>query len=66
MLVRVSRSCGTELLRVTGRDFDNLKPVIEEIGFLVEEDRRNIFECNCTRLNSRFKKDRTWPRSSWA
>ena len=41
----------------TGRDFDDLKPVIESISFLSEEDRRNIFECNCTRLYSRFKKD---------
>jgi 4-oxalmesaconate hydratase len=42
---------------VTGRDYDDLKPVIEEISFLSDEDRRNIFECNCTRLYSRFKRD---------
>lgn len=42
---------------VSGRDFDDLKPVIESIDFLSEEDRRNIFECNCTRLYSRFRKD---------
>ncbi len=41
----------------TGRDFDDLKPVIEGISFLSEEDRRNVFECNCTRLYSRFRKD---------
>lgn len=41
----------------TGLDFDDLKPVIESISFLTEEDRRNIFECNCTRLYSRFRKD---------
>ncbi|MGO4392453.1 amidohydrolase family protein [Variovorax sp. M-6] len=41
----------------SGRDFDDLKPVIESIDFLSEEDRRNIFECNCTRLYSRFRKD---------
>lgn len=41
----------------TGLDFDDLKPVIEGISFLTEEDRRNIFECNCTRLYSRFRKD---------
>lgn len=41
----------------TGRAYDDLKPVIEEISFLSEEDRRNIFECNCTKLYSRFKKD---------
>ncbi|TKC90045.1 amidohydrolase [Trinickia terrae] len=39
----------------TGRDFDDLKPVIEEMTRLSEEDRRNVFECNCTRLYSRFK-----------
>ena len=42
---------------VSGRDYDDLKPVIEEISFLSDEDRRNIFECNCTRLYSRFKRD---------
>jgi len=41
----------------TGRDYDDLKPVIEEIAFLSDEDRRNVFECNCTRLYSRFRKD---------
>ena len=39
----------------TGRDYDDLKPVIESIDFLSEQDRRNIFECNCTRLYSRFR-----------
>lgn len=39
----------------TGRDFDDLKPVIEELRQLSDEDRRNVFECNCTRLYSRFK-----------
>ena len=41
----------------TGRAYDDLKPVIEAISFLSEEDRRNIFECNCTRLYNRFRKD---------
>lgn len=41
----------------TGRMFDDLKPVIEAITFLTEEDKRNIFECNCTRLYSRFRRD---------
>ena len=41
----------------TGRAYDDLKPVIEAIPFLTEADRRNIFECNCTRLYSRFRKD---------
>lgn len=41
----------------TGRAYDDLKPVIENIAFLSAEDRRNVFECNCTRLYSRFRKD---------
>ena len=41
----------------TGRDLDDLKPVIESIAFLSEQDRADIFECNCTRLYSRFRKD---------
>ena len=41
----------------TGRAYDDLKPVIEAIPFLTEADRRNIFECNCTKLYSRFRKD---------
>lgn len=39
----------------TGLDFDDLKPVIESIDFLSADDRRNVFECNCTRLYSRFR-----------
>ncbi len=41
----------------TGRAYDDLKPVIEGISFLSDEDRKNIFECNCTKLYSRFRKD---------
>ncbi len=41
----------------TGRDYDDLKPVIEGIDFLSESDRRDIFECNCRRLYTRFKLD---------
>ena len=41
----------------TGLDFDDLKPVIERMAMLTEQDRRNIFECNCTRLYSRFRQD---------
>ena len=44
---------------VTGRDLDDLKPVIENIAFLSDADRRNIFECNCTRLYTRFRNDET-------
>lgn len=39
----------------SGRAFDDLKPVIESIAFLSEKDKENIFECNCTRLYTRFK-----------
>ena len=48
---------GSAIDPTTGRGYDDLKPVIEQIAFLTEEDRRNIFECNCTRLYSRFRKD---------
>ena len=41
----------------TGRAYDDLKPVIEEMALLSEQDRRNVFECNCVRLYSRFRKD---------
>ena len=41
----------------TGRDFDDLKPEIDALSFLSDEDRRNVYECNCTRLYSRFRKD---------
>jgi 4-oxalmesaconate hydratase len=46
---------GSALNPKTGRNFDDLKPVIESIDFLTEQDRANIFECNCTRLYTRFK-----------
>lgn len=39
----------------TGRDYDDLKPVIESIAFLSEKDRENVFECNCARLYTHFK-----------
>lgn len=41
----------------TGRAYDDLRPVIEAIPFLTEQDRRNVFECNCTKLYSRFRQD---------
>ncbi|WP_374249802.1 amidohydrolase family protein [Thermomonas sp.] len=41
----------------SGRAYDDLKPVIEEMASLTEQDRRNVFECNCTRLYTRFRKD---------
>jgi 4-oxalmesaconate hydratase len=40
-----------------GRDLDDLKPVIDNMAMLSEQDRQNIFECNCARLYSRFRKD---------
>lgn len=42
---------------VSGRDYDDLKPVIESIEFLSAEDRRNVFECNCARVYRRFRAD---------
>lgn len=41
----------------TGRDYDDLKPVIEELPLLSAKDRENIFECNCRRLYTRFRAD---------
>lgn len=35
---------------VSGRDFDHLKPVIEEIEWLTGDQRKNLFECNCCGL----------------
>ncbi len=39
----------------SGRAFDDLKPVIEQMEMLSAKDRENVFECNCTRLYTRFK-----------
>ncbi|MBC8740892.1 amidohydrolase [Paraburkholderia sp. UCT31] len=38
---------------VSGRDYDDMKPVIESIEWLTDEQRKNIFECNCTRVYTR-------------
>ncbi len=48
---------GSVIDPVSGRAYDDLKPVIEEMAALSEQDRRNVFECNCTRLYTRFRKD---------
>lgn len=48
---------GSSIDPETGRGYDDLKPIIENISFLSAEDKKNIFECNCTKLYSRFKKD---------
>lgn len=37
----------------TGRDFDDLKPVIESIEWLSEQDRQKIFEGNARKVYSR-------------
>jgi 4-oxalmesaconate hydratase len=38
---------------ISGRDFDDMKPVIESIEWLTEAQRKNIFECNCQRVYTR-------------
>ncbi|MCC8402340.1 amidohydrolase [Paraburkholderia sp. MMS20-SJTN17] len=38
---------------ISGRDYDDMKPVIESIEWLNDEQRKNIFECNCTRVYTR-------------
>jgi 4-oxalmesaconate hydratase len=38
---------------VSGRDYDDMKPVIESIAWLTDEQRKDIFECNCTRVYTR-------------
>ena len=43
---------------VSGRDYDDMKPVIESIEWLTSKQRTDIFECNCRRVYSRaFRKD---------
>jgi 4-oxalmesaconate hydratase len=46
---------GSVIDPLTGRAFDDLKPVIEEMAMLSAQDRENIFECNCARLYTHFK-----------
>lgn len=41
---------GSAFDKTTGRDFDHLKPVIENISWLTQEQRNDIFECNCCKL----------------
>jgi 4-oxalmesaconate hydratase len=38
---------------VSGRDYDDMKPVIESIEWLTSQQRTDIFECNCKRVYSR-------------
>ena len=43
---------------LTGRDYDDMKPVIESLGWLTDAQKKNIFECNCRRVYPRaFRKD---------
>ena len=43
---------------ISGRDYDDMKPVIESIEWLTSKQRADIFECNCRRVYSRaFRKD---------
>jgi 4-oxalmesaconate hydratase len=43
---------------VSGRDYDDMKPVIESIEWLTSKQRADIFECNCRRVYSRaFRRD---------
>ena len=43
---------------ISGRDYDDMKPVIESIEWLTSKQRDDIFECNCRRVYSRaFRKD---------
>jgi 4-oxalmesaconate hydratase len=38
----------------TGRTFDDIKPVIEEIDFLSDADKRGILENNARRIFTRL------------
>jgi 4-oxalmesaconate hydratase len=43
---------------LSGRDYDDMKPVIEGIEWLTEAQRSDIFECNCRRVYTRaFRTD---------
>ncbi|NML44742.1 amidohydrolase [Ramlibacter sp. G-1-2-2] len=43
---------------LSGRDFDDMKPVIEGIEWLSAAQKKDIFECNCRRVYSRaFRTD---------
>ncbi len=39
----------------TGKSYDDIKPLIDSIDFLSDQDRRNIFEENARRLFPRMK-----------
>lgn len=46
---------GTAMNPETGRAFDDIKALIDDIDFLTAEDRANIYENNARRLFSRLK-----------
>ena len=46
---------GSTMNPATGRPFDDLKPVIEEIDFLSDADRKSIFEENALKVFPRLK-----------
>lgn len=46
---------GTALNPETGRSFDDIKALIDDIDFLTEQDRANIYENNARRLFPRLK-----------
>jgi 4-oxalmesaconate hydratase len=42
----------------TGRDYDDMKPVVEGIEWLTAAQKKDIFECNCRRVYTRaFRTD---------
>ncbi|HSV47676.1 MAG TPA: amidohydrolase family protein, partial [Ramlibacter sp.] len=46
---------GTALNPETGRAFDDIKALVDEIGMLTPEDRANIYENNARQLFPRLK-----------
>ena len=44
---------GTAIDPATGKQTDDLAPVIDEIGWLSAEDKKNIFEDNARRVFTR-------------
>ena len=46
---------GSALNPETGKGFDDIKPLIDAIDFLSDQDRRNIFEENAARLFTRMR-----------
>ena len=43
---------------ISGRDYDDMKPVIESIEWLTDAQKADIFECNCRRVYSKaFRTD---------